>query len=128
MAVYHGDAAKLVELQQEQSALPAQMLLAELLELQEQIADGQAELKEAKAATKAAGAIVIELRDAVRAAQAELLAAERESGKAKNREYAATDNLRRIQSRIDEISAAQAYAAQAAAAPVVRNMMRPRIS
>ena len=113
MAVYLGDAAKLAALQQEQSALPAQLLFSELCELQEQRIEEQTEVKAAKLATKAAGDTVIDKRDAVRSAQAELLAAEREAGKAKNREYGATDNLRRIDSRIDEISAALAYQAQA---------------
>lgn len=122
-AVHLGDAAKLAELQQEQSTLPTQLLFAELCELQEQLVDEQEEMTAAKLATKAAGDTVNELRAAVRAAQAALLAAEREAGKAKNREYGATENLRRIRNRIDEISAAQAYQAQAAAAPVVRNMI-----
>lgn len=126
-AAMDGDVQALGELERERASLPAALLHAELTELGAQLEDARSELVEATGAEREARAITAELQKAVKDAQRRLQLHQRTAGLAMNRTNAVKAEIRRLEGRISELAAEQAYFARAAAAAPVRNMMRSHI-
>lgn len=126
-ATYAGDEKALQALEVERATMPAMLFAAELRELRAELEAEHEELAEAQEEERAARATSAELMEDVKAAQQRLLLHQRETGHVMNRTIAAKQRIREIKARIEELAAAQAGYAAAAAAPMVRNMIRSHV-
>lgn len=124
-ATYAGDGEALQALEVERATLPARMFATELAELQEELVEVRAEIAEAKEEERATRELSAELQADIAEAQRRFAIHQRQAGLMINRTAGAKQREREIRARIEELAAAQAGYAAAAAAPIQRNMTRP---
>ena len=110
-AVLSGDGDQVIALTDEKAALPVRIFAAEIVSIQEEIAELRAGMAEEKAEMERKGAIVISIRAEIHDAQKRELSALREAGIAQNVYQGSQARLQELQRRIEDIASQQAQLA-----------------